>query len=174
MTTVIKGTGCVGHPDNWTEEEFISCPDCDTPLEESTWGGFKECACKLEGDTMKEEALMDIGDCLRRFPDSGSLPQRLHDWSCNVKMSSTKAFENQQLTVDVAVELLRLQDRIKALEEFADTFAKAWYATHPPVKSLSEEDADWDDSTQGQGSELTYKQDDLICEPSDDREDNNE
>jgi hypothetical protein len=116
---------------------------------------------------MKEEALMDIGECLRRFPDSGSLPQRLHDWSCNVKMSGSKAFEHQQLTVDVAVELLRLQDRIKALEEHAAQTnvrmmrLRAWYKTDRSQAA-------------SQRSELTYKQDDLICEPSDDREDNNE
>ena len=72
MATIIKGTGCVGHPDNWCEEEYVSCPDCGTPLEESPYGGYERCECKSEVARLDAIAAQLL-DLLPHFKRDGML-----------------------------------------------------------------------------------------------------
>ena len=72
MATIIKGTGCVGHPDNWTPEEYVSCSDCGTPLEESTYGGHERCECKSEVSRL-EAIAEQLNDLVPHFKRDGML-----------------------------------------------------------------------------------------------------
>ena len=37
--------GCTGHPDNWSPEEYATCPECDSILEDNVLKDYESCDC---------------------------------------------------------------------------------------------------------------------------------